>query len=193
MEIASVIRAAVMNVRSLRVFTFLAEPGPCLAFTRYTHAKVKGLDLLGTLLEKEPVMLSKIASLFSRQALKRRSRSPCGAGPRTASSGVSKPEGRDVPSYLTFGTAYVAGAVSAANSLAASSIYLPSYGSANGNLASRTTSSVGQATSSINYSNNFTDTVELDLQSSINTGNYTSGNARTNTTPNNNVLRVSSL
>ena len=132
-------------------------------------------------------MLSKIASLFGRQASRTKKPQPMRSRPTNrVQLGIEQLEGRDVPSYLTFGTAYVAGAVSAANSLSASSIYLPSYGSANGNLASKTTSSVGQATSSINYKNNFTDTVELDLQSVINTGNYTSGNARTNTTPNNN-------
>ena len=132
-------------------------------------------------------MLSKIASLFGRQASRTKKPQPMRSRPTNrVQLGIEQLEGRDVPSYLTFGTAYVAGAVSAANSLSASSIYLPSYGSANGNLASKTTSSVGQATSSINYKNNSPDYGEVDLQSVIDAGNYTSGNARTNTTPNNN-------
>src|SRR5207249_751365 len=130
-------------------------------------------------------MLTKIASLFGLRAMMTK-------GPRVTRSraanrvrlGIEPLESRDAPSYLSFGTAYVAGAVSAANGTSAASYYLPN-GNVYRDLASRPTSSVGESSSHLSYSNIY-DTVRLELTSSVNTGNYTSGNARTNTTQYNN-------
>src|SRR5947209_4913947 len=121
-------------------------------------------------------MFTKIVSLFGRRAtVATKTPHTRGRPSNRARPGVERLDGRESPSYLAFGTAYVAGAVSAANGLSASSYYLP-RGSAYGNLAYRTTGSVSDAYSHLSYSNNNHDTVRLELQSSLNTGNYTSGN-----------------
>jgi hypothetical protein len=105
-----------------------------------------------------------------------------------ARPGVEQVERRDAPSYLAFGTAYLAGSVFTTgpfNGLSASSYYLP-YGNRSGTLAWRSTSSLATTSGSFSYANNQTDTLRLEEATSANAGNYSYATARTNLSQYNN-------
>lgn len=126
-------------------------------------------------------MLATIASLFTRNS----SKTPAKAT-RTRSStrvqlGVERLEERESPAGLSFGTAFAAGAVTIPSLTA--NYYSLRNASASGDLVKTNTGGMGTASAHLGFSN-VGSTIRLELQSNVNTGNYTSGQARTNTTQN---------